>query len=284
MFGVRYVAMLDSGQTDSPLAHAEELDDPPGAIVGTPEHTQGANGAAALGGSSSYYPEHLSPMRGELPVLDDRFAELREDWLLNIPSDRTAMAYWGDLERFHDWCLEQQVRVMDPGSRHIQGFIDQQLAAGYSPNSVARRLTAFRGFYAHLAEVGEIQDDPTRGLAPVRRRLSNSAQRQRARSAQSRIAARRLRRRDYEALSRRLERQGMAPEAQLLLLLHADGLNDAQVRRFIAAKANWAQISRTLIVPVADHRVVANVRLRLPAAVIEYLLITSRASAITANS
>lgn len=140
------------------------------------------------GGGASYYPEDQSPFRAELVVRYERFGELREAVLLDY-GFRTAAAYWGDLDDLMRWCFANGVDVLNPQPADVGCYLDELRERRYSPNTIARRLTAIRRFYDHLVESGDLACSPVADLHEARRRASrrtkprprrlNSAQRQR---------------------------------------------------------------------------------------------------------
>ncbi len=81
-------------------------------------------------------------------------------------SPRTVDAYRNDLERFG---REEIDLGRDPARarpRDVTGHLARLRRQGLAPRSVARHLVALRGFFRHLAQLGERADDPTSGLAP----------------------------------------------------------------------------------------------------------------------
>ncbi len=85
-------------------------------------------------------------------------------------SARTVAAYRGDLKRLGEW-LERAGRSPLTGADarsiadHLRWLVRQEV----SPRSIARALSAMRGFFGSLVEEGERTDDPTEHLdAPKR--------------------------------------------------------------------------------------------------------------------
>jgi len=109
--------------------------------------------------SEGYFPESESPLRAQLPVVNERFAEFREALLLEHPL-ATARAYWGDLEDFVYWCAAEGVDVLDPEPAEVRRYLDQLRANEYSPNTIRRRLTTLGAFYRQLVERGELARSP----------------------------------------------------------------------------------------------------------------------------
>lgn len=95
------------------------------------------------------YPESQSPLRAELVERYQRFAELREDFLLGYGYN-TARAYWGDLEHINDWCLENELDVMRIDDHDLTTYLDSLQHRGYSPSTVRRRRSTLGLFQRHV--------------------------------------------------------------------------------------------------------------------------------------
>ncbi|MEU5693069.1 site-specific integrase [Actinosynnema sp. NPDC020468] len=119
-------------------------------------------------GGSDHFPEHGLPFRGAVEVRHERFARLRESLMFDLAeadaATATLMAYWGDLEDLLWWCLHEEVDVLAPTTADVERYLEALRVAGYSPNTVARRVTALRRFYAHLVELGESETSPLHGI------------------------------------------------------------------------------------------------------------------------
>lgn len=85
----------------------------------------------------SQWPDH-----GEFDVL-------REDFLLGF-AERTARAYKTDLEEFWDWCVAQEVDPLTAADVEVAQFEVSLTAGDLAASSVARRLSAVRGFIRHI--------------------------------------------------------------------------------------------------------------------------------------
>ena len=214
--------------------------------------------------AASFYPETISPLRAQLPVINREFAELREAYLLGF-GERTAMAYWGDLEQFHDWCQDERHDVLRPAPSALQNFLSEQTNRGYSPHTVARRLTALRGFYTTLVESELLAENPASLVESVSRPVAAAELRRRRQAARSRISARRLTSREYQKLLATFSTDQSTPHKQLSLLLQADGMSRAQVHRLregdVIKRADGRYSVRVL-----DRGVGVAVTLRLPPA------------------
>ncbi len=100
---------------------------------------------------NDYYPN--GPFIGEL---DDggAFDAAREDFLLDVRTLRTARAYRADLDDFKEWCRAEGVEPLDPAPSDFVRYKGSLGDRGYSPGTIARRLSAVRGFFRHLAGLG----------------------------------------------------------------------------------------------------------------------------------
>lgn len=84
-------------------------------------------------------------------------------------STHTLDGYRRDLERLLAHCqglgIERWAALDGPALRH---FLARLHAAGLSPRSLARLLSAVRGLYRYLARQGLCSSDPAAGLSPPR--------------------------------------------------------------------------------------------------------------------
>lgn len=167
-------------------------------------------------GSGGFYPEDQSPMRAQLEVRYRRFAELREALLLEY-SRSTAIAYWGDLDSWMLWCLGHQVDALAPTTEDVARFLDEHRANGYSVNTIARRITALRAFFAYLVREGILEQTPMLGLHQRRPRPAP-----RQRSPRSRLTARQR---------QRLRAAAQHPRDKAVLELLLDQISVTQVCR-----------------------------------------------------
>src|SRR5688500_5021717 len=75
-------------------------------------------------------------------------------------SRNTLAAYSRDLRDFHGF-LGPRRRPADIGPDEIVAYVERLRQRGLKPASVARRLSALRGFYRHLVREGDLRRDPT---------------------------------------------------------------------------------------------------------------------------
>jgi integrase/recombinase XerD len=85
-------------------------------------------------------------------------------------SPRTVAAYRSDLARLGEWLERAGGRTLtDADERSLSGHLRWLVRQEISPRSIARALSAMRGFYGALVEEGERRDDPTEHLDAPRR-------------------------------------------------------------------------------------------------------------------
>jgi integrase/recombinase XerC len=90
-------------------------------------------------------------------ALESFLAELKAQNL----SPHTLAAYRRDLEALLDYCRREAVRAMgDVDVYHVRRFAAESHRRGLSPRSVARRLSAVRGFFGFLVRHGLARSIP----------------------------------------------------------------------------------------------------------------------------
>lgn len=80
-------------------------------------------------------------------------------------ADNTIMAYRRDLRQYLQFVGEDPV-----GAAAVGAFLEWLAELGLSPESVARKLAAVKGFHRFLCEEEGAPADPTAGIAPPKRR------------------------------------------------------------------------------------------------------------------
>jgi len=101
-----------------------------------------------------------------------RLAETIESWLHQLRSARqlsphSLCAYRRDLAHVLRYLEEQQINDWgDLSSRHLRHLIAQLHQNGLSARSLARLLSALRGFYRYLQQSTEVATNPANGLRP----------------------------------------------------------------------------------------------------------------------
>lgn len=81
-------------------------------------------------------------------------------------ADNTVMAYRRDIRQYLQFVGEDPV-----GAAAVGAFLEWLAELGLSPESVARKLAAVRGFHRFLCEEEGAPNDPTVGIAPPKRRV-----------------------------------------------------------------------------------------------------------------
>lgn len=76
-------------------------------------------------------------------------------------SKNSREAYAHDVERFLDWCAEQNLNAVDVKLDDLHRYSWELLDIGILPRSIARNLAALRSFYGFLLLDGYIAQDPT---------------------------------------------------------------------------------------------------------------------------
>ena len=75
-------------------------------------------------------------------------------------SPHTVSAYRRDLNALIDFCKNQSVSIESVDSYFIRRFASESHRKGASPRSVARRLSAIRGFFGYLMRTGVVSVNP----------------------------------------------------------------------------------------------------------------------------
>jgi integrase/recombinase XerD len=96
-------------------------------------------------------------------------------------SPNTLAAYRRDLLDFLSFLEPRRRRVTAIDRDDVILYVERLRARGLAPSSVARRLSALRGFYRHLVRAGDLPRDPTelievpRSPRPLPKALSQEA-------------------------------------------------------------------------------------------------------------
>lgn len=101
-------------------------------------------------------------------AITDFLAYLRNERRL---SPHTLAAYGRDLRAFADYC--RAAGLADWAAvdlHHVRAFAAARHRRGNSPRSVARTLSALRGFYEYLAREGRVRRNPAAGVSAPRQR------------------------------------------------------------------------------------------------------------------
>jgi integrase/recombinase XerD len=97
-----------------------------------------------------------------------------EDFLAALSAERNASrhtldAYRRDIRDFLRVLAPRRRRLDTAGSDDVLAWMERQRRAGRTPATIARRLAALRGLYAHLIREGTVADNPTEHLEQPRR-------------------------------------------------------------------------------------------------------------------
>jgi integrase/recombinase XerD len=84
-------------------------------------------------------------------------------------SRNTLAAYRRDLRDFTDFLRHARRAPPQIGPADIVGYLERLRKRGLRPSSVARRISAIRGFYRHLLREGALERDPTEHVEVPRR-------------------------------------------------------------------------------------------------------------------
>jgi len=84
-------------------------------------------------------------------------------------SRNTLAAYRRDLLDFSDFLRTQRRALPETGPDDIVDYLERLRKRGLRPSSVARRISALRGFYRHLLREGDLARDPTEHVELPRR-------------------------------------------------------------------------------------------------------------------
>ncbi|HEU0023693.1 MAG TPA: tyrosine recombinase XerC [Thermoleophilaceae bacterium] len=83
--------------------------------------------------------------------------------------ERTRRAYGVDLAQLAEWAAAQDLEPSALGHRDLRRFAGVLSERGASRSTVGRKLAAFRAFYRHLVERGEMEANPGDLVASPRR-------------------------------------------------------------------------------------------------------------------
>ena len=83
-------------------------------------------------------------------------------------SERTVDAYGRDLASVGAWLEDRGIHLHLATRGELADYFRSQRQRNLSPRTVNRSLSVIRGFFNHLIELGEREDQPARDLAPAR--------------------------------------------------------------------------------------------------------------------
>lgn len=76
-------------------------------------------------------------------------------------SENTREAYLHDVERYLDWCHDEELAPQDASLQDLHRYSWILYDLGMTPRSIARNLSALRSFYRFMVVDGYIAQDPT---------------------------------------------------------------------------------------------------------------------------
>lgn len=104
-------------------------------------------------------------MTDSAALLDDY---LRALWLERGLSDNSQIAYRRDLVAFFDWLAARGHQPLDADPALVQEYLADRYQQGFSGRSVARGLSALRGFFSHQVREGRLAHSPLDGIGSPR--------------------------------------------------------------------------------------------------------------------
>jgi integrase/recombinase XerD len=96
-----------------------------------------------------------------------------DDFLATLSAERSASrhtldAYGRDLRDFFDLLGRRRVTLAAAKADDVVAWIERQRKAGRKPSTIARRMAAVRGFFAHLVRERVLARDPTEHIEQPR--------------------------------------------------------------------------------------------------------------------
>lgn len=83
--------------------------------------------------------------------------ELLTDWGTEYPSPNTRAAYQRDLEDFFSWCRQRKINPLEPSRVDVNAYRDELLSRGLLPQTVDRKMSSCRSFFAYALERGMVK-------------------------------------------------------------------------------------------------------------------------------
>jgi len=83
-------------------------------------------------------------------------------------SQRTIEAYSNDLFRFENYCVNNELSVLDAAAYEVQSFIADLSAESMAASSVNRHLSSIRGLYRWLVRFQKRKDNPCSTLKNIK--------------------------------------------------------------------------------------------------------------------
>jgi site-specific recombinase XerD len=136
---------------------------------------QGEHSSKEGGPPEKRYPDYMMPIASSLPDRHQRFAELREEMLVNY-GYQTARAYRADIEDIHDWAEARGLDVLALTEPEIRRYLTLLRRRKYSEHTLRRRVTSLRAFYDLTVNLGLRGTNPAKNVVVRRARFSNLRQ------------------------------------------------------------------------------------------------------------
>jgi site-specific recombinase XerD len=114
------------------------------------------------------YLNTRSASRSDLEPRDQRYAALRDEFVIGFRY-QTARAYAGDLDHLFDWASAAELDVLALTAGDIERYVADLQSQAYTVNTLIRKRTALRGFYAFATQATARTLSPMHGW-PWRRR------------------------------------------------------------------------------------------------------------------
>jgi site-specific recombinase XerD len=106
--------------------------------------------------------------RSDLSPRDQRYAALRDEFVVGFRY-QTARAYAADLDHLFGWAKAAALDVVALNGGDIERYVQELYSQKYSANTMVRKRTALRGFYA-LAAGAQARPASPMAAWPWRRR------------------------------------------------------------------------------------------------------------------
>lgn len=119
------------------------------------------------------YPDSSMPFAPKLAPEWQRFADLREDVLLDYGRN-TARAYWADLQDAFEWAAARDKDILRLTRKDLRQYVALHRRRGYAETTIRRRITALRLLYAKAIAAGIRPDNPAAETV-IRKRASMSS-------------------------------------------------------------------------------------------------------------
>lgn len=83
-------------------------------------------------------------------------------------SANTISSYMRDLYQFNSYLNQQHISILQAETAHVEDFSAWLIRQGKSPATVTRAIAATKSFYSCMVLLGYSQENPARGVTPVR--------------------------------------------------------------------------------------------------------------------